>query len=529
MASIRLLVRPRRDRLRLVPDARARHLLPSDEGRYAEIAREMVASGDWVTIRYNGVKYFEKPPLQMWMTALAFERSASASGRRGSGSALSGAARHRRHGGRGAALVRRPGGRCSRAACCSRPRPGTSAATSIRSTWASRSPWPACSAASCSAQHPGHAGRRGAAGCGSPGRRWRVAVLTKGLIGIVLPGLVLVALHARRARPARSGAASISRAASLVLLAIAAPWFVLDLARATRSSRASSSSTSTGSATRRRCTTARRRGGTSCRSSWSASCRGSASRRAWPAAVRDERRGTAFRPGLLLAVWAVAIFVFFSVSSSKLPGYIVPIYPALAILAALVLDRHRRRRTGHASSSSSFSSARFAAAPFLARLAASRTPTALYVAFATWLAAACVIAIARPRRRLAARPAATPRRSIVAYALTFFMPGTVAMRGHEVFGRSSSGVDLVAPMKPLPRPACRSTRCACSTTRCRSICGARRSWSRRRRARIRHAQEPGKWLPTLDAFIDAGPSLRTALAIMAHPTFEILQRPAACR
>ena len=50
-----------------------RHLLPSDEGRYAEIAREMLASGDWVTIRYNGIKYFEKPPFQMWMTALAFQ------------------------------------------------------------------------------------------------------------------------------------------------------------------------------------------------------------------------------------------------------------------------------------------------------------------------------------------------------------------------------------------------------------------------------------------------------------------------
>ena len=34
----------------------ARHLLRSDEGRYAEIAREMVVSGDWVTIRYNDLK-----------------------------------------------------------------------------------------------------------------------------------------------------------------------------------------------------------------------------------------------------------------------------------------------------------------------------------------------------------------------------------------------------------------------------------------------------------------------------------------
>ncbi len=50
-----------------------RPLANPDEGRYTEIAREMALSGDYVTPRLNGVKYFEKPPLVYWLSALTFK------------------------------------------------------------------------------------------------------------------------------------------------------------------------------------------------------------------------------------------------------------------------------------------------------------------------------------------------------------------------------------------------------------------------------------------------------------------------
>ena len=49
-----------------------RPLFNPDEGRYAEIPREMLSGGDWVIPHLNGLDYIEKPPLQYWATALTY-------------------------------------------------------------------------------------------------------------------------------------------------------------------------------------------------------------------------------------------------------------------------------------------------------------------------------------------------------------------------------------------------------------------------------------------------------------------------
>jgi 4-amino-4-deoxy-L-arabinose transferase-like glycosyltransferase len=55
----------------LFPDLK-RPLQDPDEGRQAEIPREMLAHDDLLVPRMQGVPYYEKPPLQYWLTAGAY-------------------------------------------------------------------------------------------------------------------------------------------------------------------------------------------------------------------------------------------------------------------------------------------------------------------------------------------------------------------------------------------------------------------------------------------------------------------------
>ena len=51
--------------------AALRPLAVPDEGRYGEVGRWMLQSGDWLTPRLNGIPFFHKPPYLYWLEAMS--------------------------------------------------------------------------------------------------------------------------------------------------------------------------------------------------------------------------------------------------------------------------------------------------------------------------------------------------------------------------------------------------------------------------------------------------------------------------
>ena len=50
-----------------------RHLSVPDEGRYPEVAREMLTSGNWITPMLNGIPFLDKPILYYWLEAISMK------------------------------------------------------------------------------------------------------------------------------------------------------------------------------------------------------------------------------------------------------------------------------------------------------------------------------------------------------------------------------------------------------------------------------------------------------------------------
>ncbi|MGI4984269.1 MAG: glycosyltransferase family 39 protein [Janthinobacterium lividum] len=423
-----------------------RHLVPSDEGRYAEMAREMFVNQDWVTPRYNGYKYFEKPPLQTWMTALAFAGFGIGDWQARLWTALSGYGAVLMVGYTGARVFNPAAGFFAAVALAASPYWNLMGHFNALDMGLSLM----MTLTLCSlllAQRPGLS--RGAA------RGWMwlcwasmaLAVLSKGLIGIVLPGAVLV-LYSAFARDGAVWRRLYLFSGLLIFLVIAAPWFLLVQSRNPEFF----DFFFINEHFRRFLLPDHHRAGVPYyfvpvllvgflpwlsvfgQSVWQA--------------LRLPRQPNNFSPVIMICVWAVFIFLFFSLSKSKLVSYTLPVAPALALLIGRYLptlsrEQWRRHLAGYAV----FLLAAMIGVVYLSNLGDARTPNALYRQFQIWLwvalgVALLGVALAAWCNR-SSLPAA-PAKATVVFAAAWFLLAGIGGNAHEIFGRASSGV-LLAP------------------------------------------------------------------------------------
>ncbi len=419
-----------------------RHLIHPDEGRYAELAREMLASGDWVTPRLNGILYFEKPALQYWMGAAAFAAFGVNEFAARLWPALTGAF---------AVLAlwwvaRRLLG----------PRAALYGACVLGSSvwWIANGHFlnldmglssflTIALVGFCYAQRDEASASQTRTGMLVVWAAMALAVLSKGLIGVVLPGGAL-ALYSITARDFVVWRRMHWVKGLALFFAIAAPWFVLVSLRNPEFARFFFIHEHFD----RFLTTGHRRTGS------------------WHYFVDDLLGGllpwTTLLPGALVAgwrrdpgrfqlnrllvVWAVFIFVFFSASSSKLPSYILPMFPALALLVAQRLEALPGRRiAAHAAAMLALSVTVVLVVAGLPQLLekGSSAPMAADFRYGEWIVVG--VGIVGIGCAVAMRLARTQRKAAAVIALTFgaLVGAQVVMLGHQSYATLKSARTLV--------------------------------------------------------------------------------------
>ncbi|HEY6239688.1 MAG TPA: glycosyltransferase family 39 protein [Burkholderiales bacterium] len=432
-----------------------RHLVKPDEGRYAEIPREMVASGDWLTPRLNGFKYFEKPALQYWATAAAFEVFGQKEWAARLWPAVTGFL--------GVLFVFWVGNRVFG------PPSGlygaaVAASSALYASIGHVLTLDMALSFFMSASVFAFAAAQSDPSSETERRRWMLlawaaaalAVLSKGLVGIVLPAGA-AALYVLIERDWRVLGRLHLLSGGLLFLAIAAPWFIaVSLANPEffrfffiheHFERF----------------TTREHG--RYQPLWYFVPVLLAGILPWivglfPALLRAWTRvpETRFQPRRFLLLWCAVVFAFFSASDSKLASYILPIFPALALLIGIHLASASPRfalvQSGVAASlgialvaAALWASANLAEVLMLLE---PDIPSELYAAYLPWLTAGGIaLAVAGlASAALRGRPAAA--------ALTLAFGGLacvqIVLSGHETLAPAFSAYHVVQKIRGDVKP-----------------------------------------------------------------------------
>jgi len=180
-------------------------------------------------------------------------------------------------------------------------------------------------------------------------------------------------------------------------------------------------------------------------------------RTAW----RDATTTNGFAWAKFCLVWSAFVFVFFSLSGSKLPSYILPMFPAVALVLGAELAKMRARALVAfaavlvATTLALWLAALLGWSRLAASLADPRTPRALYDALGPWVKACLGVALAGYVVGFLAflRPGPRARTvGVVALALGTLLALQTAFHGSDVFRATRSAADLVTTLENAANP-----------------------------------------------------------------------------
>lgn len=413
----------------------ARTLVPTDEGRYAEMAREMVATGDWITLRLNGIKYFEKPPLQNWMNALTFTlfglgdwQARLWTGLCGLIGILASSYTAFKIYGRRIAVI-------------------TALVLGSSFYWAAMGHINTLdmglsgmmTLALCGlllAQRDGASNTEQRNGMLLCWAGMALATMSKGLIGVVLPGAVLV-IYTIWTRDFGLWLRLHMGKGLLLFFAITTPWFIL----VWQANPEHPHFFFIHEHFQRFTSTIHKRGG-----AWYyffplliigiVPWLGLLLQSLWKGLAKEKSE---FQAKKMLVVWSVFIFFFFSISGSKLPSYILPIFPALAILIACAIEELSSLQIKiNAALLVVIGAASLFFAGKIGDLSKHAYEVPFYAAMVPWAYGAAGIAFAGG---LLALFLSKDKRdlSIMTLAVTAYLAGQVVFIGHDRWGKYSAG------------------------------------------------------------------------------------------
>jgi len=502
-----------------------RHLIPSDEGRYAEMAREMLVTGDWITPRYNGYKYFEKPPLQIWATATAFQVFGIGEWQARLWTGLTGFLTILFIGFTGARLYSARAGWLGALVLASSPMWVISGhMNSLDMGLSAFLVMALCSLLLSQSYESKTTSRNWMWAC------WvlmALATLSKGVIGVAIPGMVFV-VYSITAWDWRIWKRLHLISGTALFLLITAPWFILVAERNSEFLQFFFIHEHL----QRFTETAHSRTGPIYYFipllligflPWLAQIPGAISL-AW------KERSSQFSSGWLLVCWFAVIMGFFSLSQSKLPGYIIPVFPALAMLVGKQLDK-KLGPTNLLPFSWQLQVLGFALLGiagffFLSDISKQARPDEIeaYAQYTYWVVAALIalvtfslISFVQSKRNGLA--------SITSFASGFFLCAIIAGTGHETLGRAVSGIDLVNQVKQsIPKNV--------NFYSVRILDHTVPFYLGRTMVMVEFPdelefgvnQEPNLWLPTLDAFIARWKEDQSAYALMVPEQYVELEK-----